>query len=235
MRLTATAAAVVGTLFVSAAAPANPLAINQATAKSNTKPKVVTAAAVVQQTAQPKTVTVVPGDYLTKLAKENNVTIQRLYDANSFISDPDLIYPAQVLRIPDPTEQLAHRDMPANAVATKAATAETQAAASSSASSTSTAPKRTYSASATAPAAASGSIWDRIAACESGGNWSINTGNGYYGGLQFTASTWNAYGGQAYASRADLASRSAQIAVATKVQAAQGWGAWPVCSVKAGV
>ncbi|WP_225822200.1 transglycosylase family protein [Streptomyces naphthomycinicus] len=83
-------------------------------------------------------------------------------------------------------------------------------------------------------AAADNGVWDRIAQCESGGNWHINTGNGYYGGLQFSASTWRAYGGTAYASTADQASRSAQIAVATKVQHAQGWGAWPVCSARAG-
>ncbi|MFF9409374.1 transglycosylase family protein [Streptomyces anandii] len=82
--------------------------------------------------------------------------------------------------------------------------------------------------------AADGGVWDRIAQCESGGNWHINTGNGYYGGLQFAASTWRAYGGTAYASRADQASRSQQIAVATRVQQAQGWGAWPVCSGRAG-
>ncbi|MFW6689553.1 transglycosylase family protein [Streptomyces sp. MAR4 CNX-425] len=86
-----------------------------------------------------------------------------------------------------------------------------------------------------APAGAADSgVWDRIAQCESGGDWSINTGNGYYGGLQFAASTWEAYGGTAYAATADRASREQQIAVATKVQAAQGWGAWPHCSVEAG-
>ncbi|MFE2430004.1 transglycosylase family protein [Streptomyces sp. NPDC059373] len=84
-----------------------------------------------------------------------------------------------------------------------------------------------------ASAAGSG-VWDRIATCESGGNWHINTGNGYYGGLQFSAGTWRAYGGTAYAATADRAGRSEQIAVATKVQRAQGWGAWPTCSVKAG-
>ncbi|MER7183471.1 transglycosylase family protein [Streptomyces hyaluromycini] len=83
-------------------------------------------------------------------------------------------------------------------------------------------------------AAADNGVWDRIAQCESGGNWHINTGNGYYGGLQFSASTWRAYGGTAYAATADQASREAQIAVATKVQHAQGWGAWPVCSARAG-
>ncbi|CAL9647973.1 hypothetical protein SUDANB1_06514 [Streptomyces sp. enrichment culture] len=83
-------------------------------------------------------------------------------------------------------------------------------------------------------AAADSGVWDRIAQCESGGNWHINTGNGYYGGLQFAPSTWNAYGGTAYAPTADRASRSQQIAVATKVQRAQGWGAWPTCSARAG-
>ncbi|PJM92989.1 LysM peptidoglycan-binding domain-containing protein [Streptomyces sp. CB01373] len=77
--------------------------------------------------------------------------------------------------------------------------------------------------------AATASQWDAVARCESGGNWSINTGNGFYGGLQFTNSTWAGYGGTSYASRADLASKSQQIAVAEKVLAGQGKGAWPVC------
>ncbi|RTL64714.1 MAG: LysM peptidoglycan-binding domain-containing protein [Pseudonocardiaceae bacterium] len=87
-----------------------------------------------------------------------------------------------------------------------------------------------------APAAnaATDATWDRVAACESGGNWSISTGNGYYGGLQFTASTWKAYGGTAYAPQANQATKAEQIAVAEKVLAGQGWGAWPVCSKKAG-
>ncbi|MFJ8004993.1 LysM peptidoglycan-binding domain-containing protein [Streptomyces fagopyri] len=83
-------------------------------------------------------------------------------------------------------------------------------------------------------AAADSGVWDRIAKCESGGNWHINTGNGYYGGLQFSAGTWRAYGGTAYASTADKASKGAQIAIASKVQNAQGWGAWPTCSARAG-
>jgi LysM repeat protein len=88
---------------------------------------------------------------------------------------------------------------------------------------------------ATSASAASASAWDRVAQCESGGDWSINTGNGFYGGLQFTQSTWAAYGGTAYASRADLASESAQISVAEKVLASQGVGAWPVCGPRAGL
>ncbi|WP_109005488.1 LysM peptidoglycan-binding domain-containing protein [Streptomyces rishiriensis] len=77
--------------------------------------------------------------------------------------------------------------------------------------------------------AATASEWDTVAQCESGGNWSINTGNGYYGGLQFSASTWAAYGGTQYAAQANQASKSQQISVAEKVLASQGKGAWPVC------
>ncbi|NUK36521.1 transglycosylase family protein [Streptomyces lunaelactis] len=84
---------------------------------------------------------------------------------------------------------------------------------------------------ATSASAATTAEWDQVAQCESGGNWSINTGNGYYGGLQFSASTWAAYGGTAYASSADQASKSQQIAVAEKVLAGQGKGAWPSCGV----
>lgn len=83
--------------------------------------------------------------------------------------------------------------------------------------------------------AASTDVWEKVAACESTGNWHINTGNGYYGGLQFTTSTWSAYGGTAYAARADLATKDEQIAVAEKVLDGQGPGAWPTCSVRAGL
>ena len=87
-----------------------------------------------------------------------------------------------------------------------------------------------------APAdAASGSTWDRLARCESGGNWHINTGNGYYGGLQFDRSTWRAYGGGRFAALPHLASRQAQIIVAERVLAKQGWHAWPSCSRRLGL
>ncbi|MFF3291781.1 transglycosylase family protein [Streptomyces sp. NPDC003023] len=79
--------------------------------------------------------------------------------------------------------------------------------------------------------AATVSEWDAVAQCESGGNWSINTGNGYYGGLQFSSSTWAAFGGTAYASNAHLASKAQQIEIAEKVLAGQGKGAWPSCGV----
>jgi resuscitation-promoting factor RpfB len=78
----------------------------------------------------------------------------------------------------------------------------------------------------------SGSVWDKLAQCESGGNWSINTGNGYYGGLQFSLSTWRAYGGNGYPHQA---SREEQIRIAKKLQAAAGWGSWPACSSKLGL
>ncbi len=83
--------------------------------------------------------------------------------------------------------------------------------------------------------AASTTTWDKVADCESSGNWSINTHNGYYGGLQFSQSTWAAYGGLQYAPRADLATRAQQILVAEKVLQGQGPGAWPVCGPRAGL
>lgn len=88
---------------------------------------------------------------------------------------------------------------------------------------------------ATAQSAHADSVWDRVAQCESSGNWSINTGNGFYGGLQFTYSTWAGFGGQKYARTANLATKSQQIEIAQKVLRVQGPGAWPVCSVKAGL
>lgn len=83
--------------------------------------------------------------------------------------------------------------------------------------------------------AATNDTWNKVAACESSGNWEINTGNGYFGGLQFSQSTWAAYGGTRYAARADLATRAQQILVAEKVLASQGPGAWPQCSLRAGL
>ena len=80
--------------------------------------------------------------------------------------------------------------------------------------------------------AAPDSAWDKLAQCESGGNWSINTGNGYYGGLQFSPSTWRAFGGSGMPHQA---SRGEQIAVAERTLAAQGWNAWPSCSRKMGL
>ena len=78
-------------------------------------------------------------------------------------------------------------------------------------------------------------LWDRVAQCESSGNWNANTGNGYYGGLQFSNRTWHSFGGGAYAGTANQATRSQQIAVAKKVLRVQGWKAWPTCSRRAGL
>ncbi|WP_328948875.1 transglycosylase family protein [Streptomyces sp. NBC_00184] len=83
--------------------------------------------------------------------------------------------------------------------------------------------------------AADASTWDRVAECESGGMWSADLGNGYYGGLQFSQEVWKSYGGESYAERADLASRSQQIAVAEKVLDDQGPKAWPSCAVISGL
>ena len=88
---------------------------------------------------------------------------------------------------------------------------------------------------ATTASAASVSTWDAVAQCESSGNWAANTGNGFYGGLQFTPSTWAAFGGTQYASSANLATQGQQIAIAENVLASQGPGAWPVCGPQAGL
>ena len=85
------------------------------------------------------------------------------------------------------------------------------------------------------PSAAATSAWDKLAGCESGGNWRINTGNGYYGGLQFADGTWDGNGGGKYASRADLASRAEQIVVAAQIVDGGGWVAWPACSSRLGL
>ncbi|WOQ16142.1 ubiquitin-like domain-containing protein [Raineyella sp. W15-4] len=112
------------------------------------------------------------------------------------------------------------------------ATAKATTTAKSTTTSKSTSTKSTTATKSTTSSSAPAGVWDQIAQCESGGNWSINTGNGYYGGLQFNVSTWRAYGGSGLPSDA---SKATQIAIATKVQAAQGWGAWPACTAKLGL
>ncbi|WNG91951.1 resuscitation-promoting factor [Mycobacterium sp. ITM-2016-00318] len=84
------------------------------------------------------------------------------------------------------------------------------------------------------PPVSNGGTWDALAGCEAGGNWAINTGNGYFGGVQFDQNTWERNGGLRYAARADLATREEQIAIAEVTRARQGWGAWPVCSGRVG-
>jgi LysM repeat protein len=213
----------------SAATTANPsgLQTNINNSKSVTAD---TKSASTDQKTQPKNVyvTVKAGDYLTKIAKTGKSTALRMFYANTNIKDPDLIYPGEKLRVPRSDEKLKTRPVPTNQQIAKPTHSQATKEAAPQVTST------TSTHSSPAVYESGSSIWDKIAACESGGNWAINTGNGFYGGLQFTQSTWAAYGGTAYAARADLASRSAQITVAQKVQASQGWGAWPVCSYKAG-
>ncbi len=161
-----------------------------------------------------------PGDSLSKIATEHDSTIQRLFDANPAIENPDLIFPGHDLKIPSADEQLTTRPMPSSSV--------TYSAAASTPTNASRATGRTAS----ATPAASGSVWDRLAQCESGGNWAINNGNGYYGGLQFSLSSWQAVGGSGLPSNA---SRDEQIMRAQMLQARQGWGAWPACTAKLGI
>lgn len=170
-------------------------------------------------------ITVQIGDSLTKIALANNTTWQRLYDKNTGISDPDLIYPGETLTIPASDETLADRPLPAPPAPAVSAPVETPSTSADTS-------EVSAASSVSAPVAPSGSVWDRIAACESSGNWSTNTGNGFYGGLQFTLSSWEAVGGTGLPSNA---SRDEQIMRAQMLQARQGWGAWPVCSVRAGV
>jgi hypothetical protein len=84
------------------------------------------------------------------------------------------------------------------------------------------------------PTVLNGATWDALASCEAGGNWAINTGNGFFGGVQFDQNTWERQGGLKYAPRADLATREEQIAIAMVTQQRQGWGAWPTCSSRLG-
>jgi len=84
------------------------------------------------------------------------------------------------------------------------------------------------------PPVSNGATWDALSRCEAGGNWAINTGNGYFGGVQFDQNTWERSGGLRYAGRADLATREEQIAIAEMTRARQGWGAWPTCSGRIG-
>ncbi|MEU6564159.1 transglycosylase family protein [Nocardia nova] len=85
------------------------------------------------------------------------------------------------------------------------------------------------------PPVRDGAVWDALAKCESGGNWGVNTGNGYFGGVQFDQNTWARQGGLRYAERPDLATREEQIAIAEVTRARQGWGAWPTCTGRLGI
>lgn len=214
MRIT-TALAVALSLFVLSATGATAHAAQDQT-KTENKPA-----------PAPKTVTVNPGDNLTAISEANQSTVERVYSANTDIQNPDLIFPGQNLRIPTADENLTIRTLPPSATAQAVAAAAAAAPAAPVAATTSS-----YVAPAPAAPVAGGSVWDSLAACESGGNWSINTGNGYYGGVQFSLGSWRAVGGSGLPSDA---SREEQIARAEALLARQGWGAWPACSAKLGL
>lgn len=128
-----------------------------------------------------------------------------------------------------PSEQLADRPLPEEAKAAIAAAPQALQAKPTAKPAVKPIAKK-------APAsniiASDGSVWDRLAQCESGGNWAISTGNGYYGGLQFTMSSWAAVGGSGNPA---AASRDEQINRGKILQSRQGWGAWPACSAKLGL
>lgn len=205
---------------------------NQAslTAAQSSDNKVVEVAAVQPDSPaptapQPTLVTVNEGDSLASIADANASTYIRLFQANTAITNPDLIYPGQVLRIPSTDEQLTPRELPVYIASAPVETTSTK--------STNVTTQVKTPARATPVVSSSGNgVWDQIAACESGGNWSINTGNGFYGGLQFTLASWQAVGGTGYPNQA---SPSEQIARAVILQSRQGWGAWPACSAKLGL
>lgn len=181
-----------------------------------------------------KVVTIKSGDSLSKIADKHKTTYQRIFNKNTNIKNPDIIYPGDKVSIPNKDEQLKQRELPsAPAVATPAPAPAVEPV---------YAPAEPVYQPAPAPAApvqqptpahattsASGDVWDRLAQCESGGNWSIDTGNGYHGGLQFSQSSWEAAGGSGSPSNA---SRGEQIARAETLQQMQGWGAWPSCSAQ---
>ncbi|MBA3372012.1 MAG: transglycosylase family protein [Euzebyaceae bacterium] len=197
--------------------------------------------------AKPRTYNVVAGDSLSSIAQDFGIKglsgWRRLFDANRKIDNPDLITVGARLRIPAKGAELKRRSLPAPpapVVVAPVAPPRVDSSASRSSSSTDTSSSDSSSTdtssaeSAPAPpsSAPSSGVWASLAQCESGGNWSIDTGNGYYGGLQFSLSTWQGYGGSGMPHEA---SASEQIAVAERVQASQGWGAWPACSAELGL
>lgn len=177
--------------------------------------------------ADAKTEVVKPGDTAAGIADENGTSLPKLIQLNpAELNNPNLIYPGETLDVPggksvsqvnavvavEPDLAPAPRPAPKPEPAPKPRPAATPVPAPS--------------------PAPSGGVWDSLAACESGGNWSINTGNGFYGGLQFTLSSWAAVGGSGLPSEA---SKAEQIMRAQQLQSMQGWGAWPSCASQLGL
>ena len=178
----------------------------------------------------PGSYTIRPGDTLSRIAARaygSGADWPAIWWANRRqVPDPDLITAGQRLALPS-----SHQVPPWLARAALAATAAARPAPAAPAGATA-APAAPARASSPAPASSGGTNWSAIAACESGGNWAASTGNGFYGGLQFTERTWLGYGGGRYASSANLATPAQQIAVAQNVLASQGIGAWPACGAR---
>jgi hypothetical protein len=172
--------------------------------------------------------TVRPGDSLSQIAAREYGSAAdwpALWWANRHrVPNPGMISAGQRLRLP-----ASARVTPAVARAAMAAIPAAPAPASPVSTPAAAPPAVASAAAAPAAGSAGGVNWSAIAACESGGNWSANTGNGFSGGLQFTQQTWQGYGGGQYAPSASQASPAQQIAVAQRVLAGQGIGAWPVC------
>ncbi len=183
-------------------------------------------------TSQQVIVEVEKGDNLSKIANKHQTTYVRLFDANEHIKDPDIIHPGEKVRIPDQSEQLASRTIPAEIKPVATNKPKAQQGVKSSRAITRTPKTSSKPQKAQSVQVASGSVWDDLARCESGGNWAINTGNGYYGGLQFTASTWKAVGGSGLPHQN---SKEEQIHRAQILQARSGWGQWPACTKKLGL
>lgn len=171
------------------------------------------------QTAVEQSVTVAAGDTLSKIASSHQTTYVRLYDANAVVEHPDVIHPGEIIRIPSPEEQLASRPIPGAVAPAPAQPVAAVPAVSYSPPRQSNKPVGTVSM----------ATWDALARCESGGNWAINTGNGYFGGLQFTLSSWKGVGGTGYPHQN---SKEEQIYRAERLLASQGWNAWPACARK---
>jgi LysM repeat protein len=182
----------------------------------------------------PASYTVHQGDTLSAIASHSYGTSAdwpAVWWANRHqISNPNLLVVGQRLRLPASGHVTPAMARAAQAAIPAPPPAPVAAAPSGGSQSDPPASAPVSSSSSSAPASSSGGAnWSAIASCESGGNWSANTGNGFYGGLQFTQQTWDAYGGGQYAPSADQASESQQIAVGQRVLAGQGIGAWPVC------
>jgi LysM repeat protein len=213
MRLKAFSAALTVAALASVAPMASAHAAPQNTSPKNNKQNVVVVKA---------------GDTLSGIATDHQTTYVRLFNANDAIANPDVIHPGENVRIPDPSEQLPDRPLPQAAPAAVAAPAPAAVEAPAAAA----APVPRVAAPVAANYSTGSTVWDRLAQCESGGNWAISTGNGFYGGLQFTQSSWAAVGGSG---SPNMASREEQISRAQMLQARQGWGAWPACSAKLGL